>query len=165
MSNIITRHWKSGNTTGKSYGKIYQKVLITQIMSTDQFAQHIASHGSPYTRDIIHGVLMKACDCLVELCMDSKAVRLSDLGIFKMAAHAEGVEDSKDATPDKVKRLELQFLPNRSKDYNLSSTNLAKKAQMVGIDQLSDGVSDGYTAETGGSTGSDTGSGQGDERP
>ena len=56
------------------YGIIYQRVVITEILTTDEFAQHIAGHGSPYTRDVINGVLMAACDCLVELCMDSKAV-------------------------------------------------------------------------------------------
>lgn len=136
MAKLITRRWQNGNSKNNGYGKFYQRVVITEILSTDEFAQHIASHGSPYTRDVINGVLMAACDCLVELCMDSKAVRLSDLGIFKMGIHAEGTEDEKKANADKVQRVELQFLPNQSKAYNLSSTNLRKKASLVGIDQL-----------------------------
>lgn len=167
MSRIITRRWQNGNSKSSGYGKIYQRVVITEILTTDEFAQHIAGHGSPYTRDVINGVLMAACDCLVELCMDSKAVRLSDLGIFKMGVHAEGADDVEKATADKVQRVELQFLPNQSKAYNLSSTNLRKKASLVGIDQLAENVTDGFTPEkpaddnTGTNTGSNTGTNTG----
>lgn len=158
MSRIITRRWQNGNSKNNGYGKYYQRVVITEILSTDEFAQHIASHGSPYTRDVINGVLMAACDCLVELCLDSKAVRLSDLGIFKMGVHAEGADVADEANANKVQRVELQFLPNQSKAYNLSSTNLRKKASLVGIDQLAEGVTDGFAPEEGGN-GTSQGSG------
>ena len=144
MSKLITRRWQNGNTKSSAYQKYYQRVLLTETLTTNEFAAHIASHGSPYTRDIIQGVLMAACDCLVELCLDSKAVRLSDLGIFKMAVHAEGATKADDATADKVQRVQLQFLPNQTKAYNLSSKALSKKASVIGVDQLSDSVTDGY---------------------
>ena len=144
MSKLITRRWQNGNSKSSAYQKYYQRVLLTETLTTNEFAAHIASHGSPYTRDIIQGVLMAACDCLVELCLDSKAVRLSDLGIFKMAVHAEGATKADDATADKVQRVQLQFLPNQTKAYNLSSKALSKKASVIGVDQLSDSVTDGY---------------------
>ena len=154
MSKLITRRWKNGNTGSSAYGKIYQRIVITETLTTDEFAKHIADHGSPYTRDVIHGVLMAACDCLVELAMDSKAVRLSDLGIFKMGVHSYGATSADEATADKVQRVELQFLPNQKRSYNLSSTQLRKKASLVGIDQLASGVSDGLSdgSSTGGSS-------------
>lgn len=152
MSRLITRRWQYGNKKNKSYNKYFQRVLITETLSTNEFAKHIASHGSPYTRDVIHGVLMAACDCLVELTLDSKAVRLSDLGIFKMATHAEGADDAKDANGEKIQRVELQFLPNQSKDYNLTSTQLRKQAHCVNIDQLSEAVSDGFSMSSSGGT-------------
>lgn len=153
MSKLITRRWQNGNKKSSAFGKHFQRVVITETLSTNQFAQHIASHGSPYTRDTIHGVLMAACDCLVELCMDSKAVRLSDLGIFKMATHAEGAEQAKDATADKVKRVELAFLPNQSREYNLSSTQLRKRASLTDIGQLTgDGQGEGSSQADGGTT-------------
>ena len=154
MSKLITRRWQNGNRKSSAYGKHYQRVVITETLSTNQFAQHIASHGSPYTRDTIHGVLMAACDCLVELCMDSKAVRLSDLGIFKMSTHAEGAEQEKDATAEKVKRVELAFLPNQSREYNLSSTQLRKRASLMDIGQLTG--EDGDSQSSGGSSGGTT---------
>lgn len=164
MSKLITRRWQNGNSKNNGYGKYYQRVLITETLSTEDFAKHIASHGSPYTRDVIIGVLMAACDCLVELTLDSKAVRLSDLGIFKMGVHAEGATDADKATADKVQRVELQFLPNQSKAYNLSSTELRKKAEIVGIDQLGTDVTDGFSSpssNSGSTSGSNSGSNTG----
>ena len=166
MARIITRRWKSNVASNKSFGKIYQRVVITEVLDTKDLAQHIASHGSPFTRDVIMAVLTKTCDCVVELCKDSKAVKLGDLGTFKMASHAEGVEDPKEATADKVGRLQLQFLPNQSHAYDLSSTNLARTTAKVGIDQLGDGVTDGFSSESGSDQPSGGGTDpDGDERP
>lgn len=153
MSKLITRRYKNTNVGSLAYGKYYQRAVITEILTTDEFAEHIASHGSPYTRDTIQGVLMAACDCLVELCLDSKAVRLSDLGIFKPSIHSTGALSAEDATADKITRVELQFLPNQKKSYNLSSTQLRKKVSLVGVDQLGIGISDGYNASGSGSNG------------
>lgn len=161
MSKIITRRWQNGNRKSSAYGKIYQRVVITETLTTDEFAKHIADHGSPYTRDVIHGVLIAACDCLVHLVMDSKAVRLSDLGIFKLGVHSEGAETADEATPEKVQRVELQFLPNQTKAYNLASTTLRKKASLVGIDQLANNITDGFDDDNSGSSGNNGGNGGG----
>ena len=62
-------------------------------------------------------------------------------------------EQAKDATADKVKRVELAFLPNQSREYNLSSTQLRKRASLTDIGQLtSDGQGEGSSQADGGTT-------------
>jgi len=147
MAKLITRRWKNNTSNSTANGKYFQRVVLTETLSTDQFADHIVSHGSPYKRGTILNVLSDICECLVELTLDSKGVRLGDLGIFKMAVHATGAESPDKATPDMVQRVQLQFLPNQKKTFNLSSTTLRKKAQITGIDKLSEDVNDGFIPE------------------
>ena len=147
MSKLITRRWKNNTSNSTAYGKIFQRVVISETLDTNEFADHIVKHGSLFSRGTILGVLADMCDCLVELTLDSKAVRLGDLGLFKMAVHAEGAETPEKATPDQVERVELQFLPNQSKNYNLSSTTLRKKAKIQGVDQLATDITDGFVPE------------------
>lgn len=51
-------------------------------MDIDQFADHIAAHGSVYSRDVISGVLMKAVDCMQEKLLEGYRIQLGDLGAF-----------------------------------------------------------------------------------
>ena len=152
MARVITRKYQNNNMESKAYGKFYGRVVHTETLSTEQFAKHIADHGSPFDRSIIIGVLAKACDCLVELVKDSKCVRLGDLGTFYLSAESEGAVSEEKYTADNVKRLHLRFLPNRKKSYPLDSGSLRKQATLKDIDDLlgnkkSDGDNDGGDGE------------------
>ena len=57
---------------------------------------------------------------------------------------------TEDAKGDKVQCVELQFLPNQSKDYNFSSTQLRKQAHCVNVIQLSENVSVGFSTPSSG---------------
>ena len=150
MSNVITRKYKNNvKSTSKMYGKTYGRVLHTETLTTDEFAEHISTHGSPFTRSVINGVLMAACDCLVELCLDSKKVRLGDLGTFYLSAATTGAESAEAFTANNVKRLHLRFLPNMRRSYRLDSNTLRKKASLTSIEELLN--------STGGTSGTNSG--------
>ena len=52
----------------------------TDIMTIEKFAKHITSHGSVYSRADISAILYMAVDCMREMLLEGKKIRLGDLG-------------------------------------------------------------------------------------
>ena len=52
---IVLRQNK--NEDSRAYGKWYAELMDRESISTRALAKHIASHGSPYTEDMIIGIL------------------------------------------------------------------------------------------------------------
>lgn len=75
----IYRNVKSGSV---SEGRYFGRVLQTETLNTAKLARHIAEHGSPYTQDVVEGVLRKAESCILELILDSKKIKIDGLGTF-----------------------------------------------------------------------------------
>lgn len=62
--------------------RTYAFAQTNQVMDIGQFSEHIASHGSVYSEDIIEGVLKKAVTCMVEKLKEGYKIRLGALGAF-----------------------------------------------------------------------------------
>lgn len=153
MSTVITRKYQNNNSSSTSFGKWFGRVVYTETISTEDFAKHISTHGSPFDRATIQGVLMSACDCLVELVKDSKRVRLGDLGTFYLSANSEHSDTEEEFTVDKVKKLHLRFRPNRAKSFAFDSKSMRKASSLVDINKLtnssSESSADGESASDG----------------
>ena len=78
--------YKNKNQESRQYGKVYGRIHNRDPWEIDRLAEHIAMHGSPYTRDVIHAVLIKAADCIKHLVLEGQPVKLADLCIFKATA-------------------------------------------------------------------------------
>ena len=141
MAKLLTKKYQNKNKKSNAFGKTYARILHTETITINTFAAHIAEHGSPFTRDIVQGVLMKACDCLVELVKDSKKIQLGDLGLFYLSAETEGSEEEKNFSADNVKKVHLRFLPNRSQYYPLDSVSMRKVTSFTDIEKLANGSS------------------------
>ena len=79
---------KTGENAGKTLW--YATAVTDREMSFEEFVSHVADHNSPYSRGTVHGVLMDTLDCLQELILDGKSVRLSDLGLFSIGMTSRG---------------------------------------------------------------------------
>ncbi len=156
MAKLLTKKYQNNNSHSKAFGKIYGRFVYTETLTTDEFVNHIVKHGSPFDRSTIIGVLAVASDCLVELTLDSKRVRLGDLGTFYMSAETEGAEEEKDFTADNIKKVHLRFWPNQSQSYSLDSVSMRKASSFTNIEQLIEGNSNGGNGSS--SNGSNNGS-------
>jgi predicted histone-like DNA-binding protein len=143
MAKLVTKKYQNTNKNSAAYGKWYGRFIYTETISTEEFARHISEHGSPFDRATILGVLMSACDCLVELVKDSKRVRLGDLGTFYLSPETTGSETEEDFSDDNVRKVHLRFRPNRSRSYALDSVSLRNETSFVDIDKLNDATDDG----------------------
>ena len=108
QGNIKYRKVKRTPQTGENAGKElwYATVVTDREMNFEEFVDHISSHNSPYSRGTVHGVMMDMLDCLKELILDGKSVRLGDLGLFSIGMSSRG-EVSRD------KEYPPRFLPHK----------------------------------------------------
>ena len=80
--------------------KYYASAQTNSVMNLNQFAKHIANHGSVYRRADIAAVLTMAVDCLREMLLNGTKVYLGDLGNFYISFSSEGAITAEEFNPD-----------------------------------------------------------------
>lgn len=152
MAKLITKKYQNKNEKSDAFGKWYARVAHTETLSTEEFVKHIKDHGSPFDRATITGVLMTACDCLVELVLDSKKVRLGDLGVFYLSAKSTGSETEEELTAGNVEKVHLRFMPSQKHSYALDSVSIRKMASLCDIARIDSRLLPKDDSENGGQT-------------
>ena len=160
QGNIKYRKVKRTSQTGENAGKElwYATVVTDREMNFEEFVDHISSHNSPYSRGTVHGVMMDMLDCLKELILDGKSVRLGDLGLFSIGMSSRGEVSRDKVTSASVEGIHL--LVKNTKNW--SNSELKKLCKITAYDARGGEETDGGT--TGGGTnggGSDNTQGSG----
>ena len=159
QGNIKYRKVKRTPQTGENAGKElwYATVVTDREMNFEEFVDHISSHNSPYSRGTVHGVMMDMLDCLKELILDGKSVRLGDLGLFSIGMSSRG-----EVSRDKVTSASVQDIHLLVKNTkNWSNSELKKLCKITAYDARG-GEEDGSgTTPGGGSDGGGSGNTQG----
>ena len=158
QGNIKYRKVKRTPQTGENAGKElwYATVVTDREMNFEEFVDHISSHNSPYSRGTVHGVMMDMLDCLKELILDGKSVRLGDLGLFSigMKSHGELTRDRVSAAS--VEDIHLIVRNTRS----WSNSELKKLCKITAYDSYgAEGADGGGTNPGGGTSGGNTSGG------
>ena len=68
----------------------YGKAVQDRTIDFEGLVSHMSEHNSPYSRGVIHGVLTDMLDCVKELVLDGKSVRLGDVGLFSVGIKSKG---------------------------------------------------------------------------
>ena len=79
--------------------KYYASPQVSENISMSEFCKHIASHGSVYSRADIQSVLTQAVDCMREMLLDGKKIKLGDLGEFSIGLSSKGTVMAEDFNP------------------------------------------------------------------
>ena len=159
QGNIKYRKVKRTPQTGENAGKElwYATVVTDREMNFEEFVDHISSHNSPYSRGTVHGVMMDMLDCLKELILDGKSVRLGDLGLFSIGMSSRGEVSRDKVTSASVEGIHL--LVKNTKNW--SNSELKKLCKITAYDARG-GEEDGSgTTPSGGSDGGGSGNTQG----
>ena len=72
--------------------KWYAKAVQDRTIDFEGLVTHMSEHNSPYSRGVIHGVLTDMLDCVKELVLDGKSVRIGDLGLFSVGLKTRGAK-------------------------------------------------------------------------
>ena len=148
----ITRTPQTGENAGKKLW--YATAVSDREMSFEDFVTHISEHNSPYSRGCIHGVLMDTLDCLKELILDGKSVRLSDLGLFSVGMTSRGEVSKEKVTAASV--LGVHLIVRNTKSW--SNSELKKLTRISAYDEYStEGGGSGTGNPDGGGTGNPSG--------
>lgn len=88
--------YKNNNEKSSKNGFYYYRAVQLETVDLDALATHMANHNTPYSQGCIRGVLKDMCDCIKEILLEGKKVKLSDLAIFSLGVHCEGQENKED---------------------------------------------------------------------
>lgn len=104
-------------------GKWYAHVQVSNTLTLEDLAKHMADHNSPYSKGLIYGILTDMIECISELVLDGKAVKIPNLAIFslgiktKPADTAEDFSVAKNVAGYKLRaRATGEFTPNMLKN-------------------------------------------------
>ena len=165
MSKILYEVYQNDIKDSESamYGKWYARLKSIETLSTTKLAKHISEHGSVYTQDVVEGVMTKFKNCLLEMLLESKKVKVTGLGTFYLTAECEKGGADKEAefnVNQHLKALHIRFLPDQTAEDNISSREFIKKAEFINVKSLlKSGTSDEEGDGGNGGSGNQSGSG------
>ena len=162
MSKILYEVYQNDIKDSESvmFGKWYARLKSIETLSLTKVAKHIAEHGSVFTEDVVEGVLKKFKNCLLEMLLDSKKVKIAGMGTFYLTCECTkgGADKEEDFNVNQhLEALHIRFLPDQTQEDNLSSREFIKKAEFVNIKSLLSGKDD--EESEGGEEGDNTGNG------
>ena len=152
--------------------RVYAYAQSDLFMSIEQFAEHISSHGSLYSEDIVEGVLKKAVKCMVEKLKEGYKIDLGALGMFYVTIINKGWQDLPENLKDFNPAIHISGLNvvwERSEkltnigdgvEYNLVASRKAQSAVITAVKNEETTV-DLNSVGTGSESGSDSDSGSG----
>ena len=112
----------------------------TDVMTIEKFAKHITSHGSVYSRADISAILYMAVDCMREMLLEGKKIRLGDLGDFSLMLSSKGAETADKFTAQNITNVKVQWDPGQQfknllddAEFNLVASRSAQAAVIKAI--------------------------------
>ena len=157
-SMIRYKKFKNNNQTSASYNNWYGRA-VTELMEFEEFVKHMANHHCVFGESTIRGVLIEMQICMRELLLEGKAVRLDDLGIFRIGLETSAATTAKEFTADNIKAVRLNLYLGK----RFRAADLYKDAKFREAGKYDGGGDDGgETADThdeGGNTSGDNTSG------
>ena len=128
---------KKNNQIPGEEEKYYARAVQDRTVEFEDLVTHMSEHNSPYSRGVIHGVLTDMLDCVKELVLDGKSVRLGDLGLFSVGLKSKGaltVEDFKASSH--IKGVSLNVRNTKS----WSNTELRKLCVITELNEYKAGA-------------------------
>ena len=156
----------------------------TDVMTIEKFAKHITSHGSVYSRADISAILYMAVDCMREMLLEGKKIRLGD---FSLLLASKGAETADKFTAQNITNVKVQWEPGQQfknllddAEFNLVASRSAQAAVIKAIKEGKtnvdlnvpinpdgggdgDGAGDGTTGGGSGTTGTEGSGPTGDQ--
>jgi len=146
------------------YGKLFAYPVIEETIDEEALSAHMASHNTPFSQGAIKGMLTDMVQCIHELLLEGKNVKLTNLAIFSIGIKNAkgGAEDEEDFSVQKnIQGVKLRARATGimiAKGLKLNAT-LKKAVALTNLSAIS-GTPTG--SNTGSGTGTNTGSNTGD---
>ena len=86
---------------GLNAGKWFARAVSDETFDLAKLAEHMSKHNSPYSGGVIKGVLSDMVDCIKELLLDGKCVKIDDLAIFGVGIRSKAADTLEDFSLEK----------------------------------------------------------------
>jgi len=93
--------------------KAYGVAQVNEVLDINDFAKHIQSHGCVYSKGDIVGLLTIAVDCLREMMLAGKRVKLGALGDFQPRLKTEGARTTDEFSTRNIKEVNVSWDPGK----------------------------------------------------
>lgn len=117
--------------------KAYARAQMRENLSFKRFAEHVANHGSGYSKGAVQGIISDLCACIVEQLLNGNKVQLSELGDFWISLSSEGAESMKEFTSDNINAVNIVFTPGKEfenliskAEFNVVASRIAQAATL-----------------------------------
>lgn len=112
--------YRHTNTLGEGQEtKWYGRMNRQKTLNTRGLALHISKHGSPFTEDIIEGVLRKLASCIPELVATGQGVKIDGLGTFYGTVKSTGSEKLEDFSGSNIETVNMRFTADRDRSEDV----------------------------------------------
>ncbi len=96
---IFYRKYQNKNQESRAYGKWFGRaVTLGKTVTLEDLAEHMAQHNTPYSEGVIKGVLTDMVNCIRELVLEGKSVKIPNLCIFSAGIQTKGAANAEDFT-------------------------------------------------------------------
>ncbi|MBO7568911.1 MAG: DNA-binding protein [Bacteroidaceae bacterium] len=115
------------NQSSLAYGKFFAFPVIEETVTLEGLAEHMSNHNTPFSKGAIKGMLTDMVNCIKELLLEGKNVKIDDLAIFSLGIrNAGGALKAEDFTVSKnIKGVKLRARATGeliAKSLNLEAT-------------------------------------------
>lgn len=93
---------------GDFQGKWYARTAPTETIDLDGLSKHMAAHNTPYSQGCIRGVLHDMADCIKELLLEGKNVKIPNLVIFSVGIATTPASTAKEFTAANIRQFTLK---------------------------------------------------------
>ena len=120
--------------------RAFAMAQYAEVVTIEKFARHIAAHGCVYSRADISAILYLAVDCMREMLLDGRKIRLGDLGDFSVALSSKGAESADSFTSANITAVRVAWEPGQEfknliadAEFNLVASRAAQAALLKAI--------------------------------
>ena len=94
---IFYRKYQNKNEQSKAFNKWFGRaVTLGKTVTLEDLAEHMSQHNTPYSEGVIKGVLTDMVNCIRELVLEGKAVKIPNLCIFSAGIKTRGADTAED---------------------------------------------------------------------
>lgn len=92
--------------------KAYAFLQSRAVLSIDEIAEHMVTHGCPYDRGDIIAVITKLVGCTKELMLDGYRIQLGDLGRLSLSCRSTGAVSIEAFSRSNIREVRVNFKPS-----------------------------------------------------
>ena len=96
--------------------KTFAQAQYAQVLSINDMAKHMSSHGSKYTKGDIIAVVTQLVECLREQILLGNRVELGDLGTFYAAIVGEAANNAEEWNTSLIEDVKVRWAPSSQFD-------------------------------------------------